>query len=69
MTALARILSALEEAPSTASELAMVAGIPEASIRGQLSELRRMGLVERAGKVTTEITFQRRVVLWKRSQR
>lgn len=64
MNALARILAALETSPGTADELATEANIPAASIRSQLSELRRMGLIERAGHVRKEITFSRRVVLW-----
>lgn len=65
MTAIARILSALEEAPATADELALVADVPRQSMGTYLTELSRMGLIKRDGVVVREIIVNRRSPLWR----
>jgi DNA-binding IclR family transcriptional regulator len=60
----ARLLDALRESPATVADLADATGCNRDSIRAQLSELRRMGLIREVGRVPVEVVVTRKAALY-----
>jgi hypothetical protein len=58
------LLAALEQGPGTVYELADEARIGVNSCRAMLNELCRQGVISKAGKVTREVTVQRKTALY-----
>jgi DNA-binding IclR family transcriptional regulator len=63
MKAQARILTALADGAATAKEVSELSGVPHGSCKPILSEMKRMGLIDRT-HVVAEVIVTRKVSLW-----
>jgi hypothetical protein len=64
VTALADVLSLLEQGPATREEIADTCRIPRASLGTHITDLRRAGLIAKVGTIQREITVVRSFPLY-----
>ncbi len=64
MRKLSRLLEALEQAPGTVYDLADETGIGVGSCRAMLNELRRRGVIRKAGSVLRPVVVERKTALY-----